>query len=199
MSLTHVRTDAADDLVEMAQEATAALEALLADATLAVRTLVSPAGHVSGRMVDREQRATHGLAWLATYTEAVRQLAAYSERMRDAGRLGELEALATRVGIGEYLAQAIGGIPISQGEIVRPADLGLTSAQVAARVPLRIEQLLADGNNAKNRARLVELMRGGSLVDHGLDDTLEAIREEMRKFTDSEVGPHAHGWHLSNR
>src|SRR5205823_5107144 len=37
------------------------------------------------------------------------------------------------------------------------------------------------------------------LVDHGLDDTLEAIREEMRKFTDSEVGPHAHGWHLSNR
>src|SRR5205807_1975143 len=144
MSLTRARSNAASaELVEMAQHATATLEALLADATLAVRALVSPAGHVSSRMVDREQRATHGLAWLATYVEAVRQLAAYAERMRDAGRLGELETLAVRVGIGEYLAQAIGGIPISQGEIVRPADLGLRSGQVAARVTSRTELLIA--------------------------------------------------------
>src|SRR6266487_2166019 len=201
MSLPDARTDTAADLVEMARDATAALEALLADATLAVRARVSPGGHVSSRILDREQRATHGLAWLATYVEAVRQLAAYAERMRDAGRLGELEALAVRVGVGEYLAQAIGGIPISQGEIVRPADLGLKAAQVAARVTPRIELLLADGNNPRNRARLVELMRGGGslVLDHGLDDTLEAIREEMRKFTESEVVPHAHAWHLSNR
>ncbi len=201
MSLTHARSDTAADPVEMAQDATAALEALLADATLAVRARVSPAGHVSSRILDREQRATHGLAWLATYVEAVRQLAAYAERMRDAGRLGELETLAVRVGVGEYLAQAIGGIPISQGEIVRPADLGLGSAQIAARVTPGIERWIASGNNAQNRARLVELMRGGGslVLDHGLDDTLEAIREEMRKFTESEVVPHAHGWHLSNR
>src|SRR5262249_59114792 len=61
------------DLVEMAREATAAIEALLADATLAVRAGVSPSGRVSSRMLDREQRATHGLAWLATYAEAIRQ------------------------------------------------------------------------------------------------------------------------------
>jgi (2S)-methylsuccinyl-CoA dehydrogenase len=201
MALTHARSDPAADAVDMAQEATAALEGLLADASLAVRALVSPAGQVSSRMVDREQRATHGLAWLATYAEAVRQLAAYAQRMRDAGRLAELEALAVRVGVGEYLAQAIGGIPISQGEIVRPADLGLNRAQVAVRATPAIELLIADGNNAQNRARLVELMRdGGSLVlDHGLDDTLAAIREEMRKFTESEVVPNAHAWHLANR
>jgi (2S)-methylsuccinyl-CoA dehydrogenase len=201
MALTHTRDDIAADLVEMAQDATAAIEALLADATLAVRTRVSPSGHVSSRLLDREQRATHGLAWLATYAEAIRQLAAYAERMHEAGRLRELEPLAVRIGIGEYLAQAVGGIPISQGEIVRPADLGLTSAQVAARLTPRLERLVADGNNAHNRARLVELMRsGGSLVlDRGLDDTLEAVREEMRKFTESEVVPHAHAWHLSNQ
>src|SRR5207237_5710530 len=79
------------------------------------------------------------------------------------------------------------------------AEFGLKSAQVAARVTPNIELLIASGNNAQNRARLVELMRGGSLVlDHGLDDTLEAIREEMRKFAESEVVPHAHQWHLSN-
>src|SRR5262249_61976151 len=101
---------------------------------------------------------------------------------------------------GEYLAQAMGGIAMRQGEMVRPADLGLTNSQVAARVTARVERVLADGNSAKHRARLVELMRGGgSLVDHGLDETLEAIREEMRKFTESEVVPHAHQWHLSNR
>jgi (2S)-methylsuccinyl-CoA dehydrogenase len=201
MALTHTRDDIAADLVEMAQDATAAIEALLADATLAVRTRVSPSGHVSSRLLDREQRATHGLAWLATYAEAIRQLAAYAERMHEVGRLRELEPLAVRIGIGEYLAQAVGGIPISQGEIVRPADLGLTSAQVAARLTPRLERLVADGNNAHNRARLVELMRsGGSLVlDRGLDDTLEAVREEMRKFTESEVVPHAHAWHLSNQ
>src|SRR5262245_37904926 len=104
MSLTQARTDAAADVVALAQDAAAAFEALLADATLAVRARVSPGGKVSSRMIDREQRATHGLAWFATYVEAVRQLAAYAERMHRTGRLGELEALAARAGIGEYLA-----------------------------------------------------------------------------------------------
>src|SRR5262249_46085634 len=103
MALTRTRDETPADLVEMAQDATAAIQALLADATLAVRARVSPSGHVSSRMLDREQRATHGLAWLATYAEAIRQLAAYAERMHEAGRLGELEALAARIGIGEYL------------------------------------------------------------------------------------------------
>src|SRR5207237_2875497 len=133
MSLTHARSATAADPVEMARDATATLEALLADATLAVRALVSPAGHVSSRIMDREQRATHGLAWLATYVEAVRQLATYSERMQARGGLGEIEELLIEIGIGEYLAQIQGGIPMSQGEIVRPLDLGLAAEAVAAR------------------------------------------------------------------
>ena len=32
----------------------------------------------------------------------------------------------------------------------------------------------------------------------GLDDTLETIRDEMRKFADDRVVPHAHGWHRRN-
>ena len=47
---------------------------------------------------------------------------------RPTRRLGEIEELLVRIGLGEYLAQMLGGIPISQGEIVRPADLGLTAA-----------------------------------------------------------------------
>ncbi len=44
-------------------------------------------GRQVSRLFDREQRATHGLAWLATYVEAVRQLAAYTERMVADGTL----------------------------------------------------------------------------------------------------------------
>ena len=40
----------------------------------------------SAKIFDREQRAAHGLAWLATYVEAVRQLTAYAERMTAQGR-----------------------------------------------------------------------------------------------------------------
>src|ERR1700751_1695261 len=113
-------------LLAMARQASAALETVLADAPAAVRARVSHDGRVSNRLVDREQRATHGLAWLATYVEAVRQLAAYGQRMHAAGRLGEIEELLVRIALGEYLAQVLGGIPMSQGEIVRPADLGLS-------------------------------------------------------------------------
>ena len=87
---------------------------------------VAADGRVSAKLVDREQRAAHGLAWFATYVEALRQLAAYAERMSEAGRFGELEELLVRIGFGEYLAQMLGGIPMSQGEMVRPADLGLS-------------------------------------------------------------------------
>jgi (2S)-methylsuccinyl-CoA dehydrogenase len=188
------------DLVAAAGAAAMAAQALLADAANAVRARLPP--DPQERQIDREQRATHGLAWLATYVEAVRQLAAYAERMQAAGRFGETEDLLVRIGLGEYLAQIAGGIPMSQGEIVRPADLGLSSSQVAARLPPGVEQLIAAGNTAANRARLIALMRvqhGATVGDCGLTDTLDAIRAEMRKFADSEVAPHAHDWHLANR
>ncbi|HYS49907.1 MAG TPA: acyl-CoA dehydrogenase family protein [Xanthobacteraceae bacterium] len=201
MPIAASRADPSRDLVASAQDAVSAVEALLADATIAVRRQVSTDGQVTSRLVDREQRATHGLAWLATYAQAVRQLAAYAERMRAGGRFGAIEELVVRIGLGEYLAQILGGIPMSQGEIVRPADLGLSLDQVAARVTPAIETLIASGNDAQTRARLVALLRdhhGITVGDCGLDDTLDAVREEMHKFAESEVKPHAHEWHLAN-
>src|SRR5436190_981573 len=140
LAATHPDTGA--DLNAQAREAVAAMDALLGDATRAVASRVAPEGRVAAKLLDREQRAAHGLAWFATYTEALRQLAAYAERMSAAGRLGELEELIVRVGLGEYLAQMLGGIPMSQGEIVRPGDLGLTLEQVRARVTAAVEDLI---------------------------------------------------------
>src|SRR5665213_3194765 len=192
---------AEQELVGLSREATAALDALLADAVIKVRERVVVEGHPIARLFDREQRATHGLSWLATYVEAVRQLAAYTERMIEAGVFGELEENLVRIGLGECIAQIIGGIPMSQGELVRPSDMGLTTAQVAARITPALESLVTTGNTPERRARLIELMRGGhgaTVGMPGLDETLISIREEMRKFADSEVIGNAQGWHRTN-
>jgi len=82
------RCGAAPRLVALAREATQAADALLAEATAAVQQRVTVDGCVVDGLLDREQRATHGLAWLATYVEAVRQLTAYAGRMQEAGLLG---------------------------------------------------------------------------------------------------------------
>ena len=134
MAQPNPMVDRGHDFIVMAREAVEAAAALLADASLSVRARVAVDRNIVERVFVREQRAAHGLAWFATYVEAIRQLVAYADRMNAADRLGEMEEATVRIGLGEYLAQLFGGIPISQGEIVRPADLGLSAAAVAARM-----------------------------------------------------------------
>src|SRR5690242_7706429 len=93
------------DLVSMADAAVEAMDGLLADAVAKLRGRVTVEGHVVNRLFDREQRATHGVAWLATYVEALRQLADYANRLGTTGHLGEIEELVVRIAFGEYLAQ----------------------------------------------------------------------------------------------
>ena len=194
-------TEKQPQVIAILGDAVTALEALLGDARRAVSERVTVEGRLMSRRFDSEQRATHGLAWLATYVEAVRQLAQYARTLGDAGAFGEIEELLVRIGAGEYLAQVLGGIPMSQGEIVRFADLGLEAAAVAARIDPAVEHLIATGNTPQRRARLVELMRqqhDATVGACGLDETLDSIREEMRKFADDRVAPFAQAWHLRN-
>jgi (2S)-methylsuccinyl-CoA dehydrogenase len=189
------------EVIPALADAVGAVEGLFAEARRAVADRVTIEGRTVARVFDREQRATHGLAWLATYMEAIRQLSAYAQRLSDNGSFGETEDLIVRIGAGEYLAQIFGGIPMSQGEIVRLSDLGLSPAAAAARMTPAVEHLIATGNTAPRRARLVELIRqhhDATVGACGLDDTLDSIREEMRKFADDRVAPYAQQWHLKN-
>jgi (2S)-methylsuccinyl-CoA dehydrogenase len=202
MPLAASSLSADSELIRTLDQAVGAVEVLFADARWAVAERVVVDGKANARALDREQRATHGLAWLATYMEALRQLAAYAHRLSAADNFGETEELLVRIGAGEYLAQIVGGIPMSQGEIVRLSDLGLPPAAVAARLNPAVEHLIAYGNTAQRRARLAELMRGqhdATVGCTGLDDTLDAIRDEMRKFADGQVVPYAQQWHLQNQ
>ena len=190
------------DLTSLAAEASGTLDLLLREAIAAVRADVTKDGKIASALIDQEQHAVHGLAWLATYIESIRELNNYATRLKGEGRFGETEELLVAIGIGEYCAQIFGGIPMNQGEIIRLSDLNLSDAQIAQRRTPVIEALIASGNTRENRARLVTLMRerqGAATVgDPGLDETLESIRDEMRKFAAAEVEPHAHEWHLKN-
>ncbi len=188
-------------LDDLAPRALNAVEALLARAASALRERVGISGRLSAERIEREQHAAHGLAWLATYVEAIKEMAVYARRMRAEGRLGEIEALLTRIGLGEYLAQIFGGIAMNQGEIVRLSDFALKAEDVAQLRNDAVETLIAEGNTVEARARLAALIaeaHEGAIGDPGLDETFAAVRHQMRRFADAEVAPHAQGWHRAN-
>ena len=178
-------------------------ETLFQEAVAAVRQKVLVDGRISSARLEAEQHAAHGLSWLATYVTALRELKAYGERLEAEGRYGAVEDYALRIGAGEYAAQIFGGIPMSQGEIIRLPALGLSQKAIAAAGAAAVDALIADGNTPENRARFVALFSqdqgAASIGDTGLDETLEAIRSEMRRFCAAEVTPHAHEWHLENK
>jgi (2S)-methylsuccinyl-CoA dehydrogenase len=193
---------ASPDIVALGRAAAEDVASLIAEVRRRLRARVSVDGRLSSELLEAEQHAAHGLAWLATYGEAIRELAAYAARQQRESRFGEIEELLVRVGIGEYLDQAFGGIAMSQGETVRLTAFGLASRDAARFRTEAIEALIADGNTPANRARLVAAMGGAQGIatvgDAGLDDTLEAIRAEMRRFAEAEVTSRAHQWHRAN-
>jgi (2S)-methylsuccinyl-CoA dehydrogenase len=188
------------DLVSLARDGAQAASDLVAEATRRVRQRVVDGGRISSAKLDAEQHATHALAWYATYAVALRELAAYGERLAADDCLGEVEELTVRIGMGEYLDQLFSGVPMSQLEFARPSDLGLPSREAIRFRTDAVETLIETGNTAENRARLAAILaeRGSTAAASGLDEDLEAVRGEMRRFAEREVEPHAHGWHLRN-
>jgi (2S)-methylsuccinyl-CoA dehydrogenase len=188
---------APDALLTLCSEAEQAAERYEIQAREAVRGLIAPGGKVDPHLLEREQFAAHGFAWIATYVAALRQMRQWGEALGARGAFGEREQLIVQVAYGEYLAQLAGGIAISQVEIVRPADLGIGAS--ALDTP-SVRALIA-ANTSAARLRLAALISDGLDTGDfgalGLDDeALDEVRRQFRRFVDSEVAPHAHGWHL---
>ncbi|MBC8021278.1 MAG: acyl-CoA dehydrogenase family protein [Methyloceanibacter sp.] len=184
-------------LVEAAESATTLRER----AVEAVVAKVASGGKIDAEALEREQHAAHGLAWIATYVEALRQLASYAGRLEGEGRFGEMERLLAQLGAAEYLSQLAGGVAMSQGETARLHELGIGDTIQAAFLTPSVRALI-EAATPEARARVVALIgdsRGtATFGDTGLDETLQAIRDEMRRFAEAEVIPHAQDWHLKD-
>jgi (2S)-methylsuccinyl-CoA dehydrogenase len=185
------------DLLSLTAAALPPVEALLEAARTGLRAAVDAGGKLSGAALEARQFESHALSWLATYVESLRQLRAWAGRLDAAGAFGEMEQLILQIGFGEYLAQIAGGIPMSQGETARLADLGLAWVPEGAAAAL-----IARGNTPAARTRLVALMRDNhgraTFGATGLDADLEMIRDQFRRYAEERVVPHAHGWHLKD-
>jgi (2S)-methylsuccinyl-CoA dehydrogenase len=185
------------DLIATVRDAVIAAEKLHAKAKAGVRRAVADAGGI-----DQAQHAAHGLAWLSTYVEALRQLLKWAERIQAAGKLGELERLLLRAGATEYANQIAFGIPMSQGEFVRPVDLGLQGEDIVAFVKHAAGPLQA-GFNSSVQARIAALIaehpNAVTFGEVGLDEEMTLVRDQFRKFVLDRVAPHAHEWHLKDQ
>ncbi len=191
-----------EDLPELLAPAADAATQLLELVRAGVWQLVEREGKPDAVLLEQEQHAAHGFAWLATYQQTLAELARHAASAREAGRFGEVEALLAQIAFAEYLHHMVGGIPMSQHEVFRPSDLGFRDSDIDACLNPQARRLMHLGNTPAARTRLAALMveRDGAATfgDSGLDETLEAMRDEMRRFTEAEVTPHAHEWHLQN-
>ena len=183
------------DLLELLDLAASRAQALVIELQAAVASRTTREGRIDRALLDGEQHGAHGLAWMAAYAETLRQTALWARAMTARGLFGEAEALPAQLLAYEYTSQILGGVPMNQGETFRTWDLGVPSLPMAPVVGR-----LAAGATQAVKSRIVELLdlaRGQpSLEASGLDETLEAIRNQFHTFAAEKIAPFAHGWHL---
>ena len=186
-------------LIERAREGVDAADRMLVAAKAGVRGKIAAAGGD----IDPVQHAAHGLAWLATTVEGLRQMVTWADHLTAESAFGEFEQLILAAAFAEYLAQIAGGIPMNQGEVARPDSMGILRADVRAFEDTgAVCDLIAAGSSDAVKARLAALIaaqpNATTFGKAGLDDIHGELVETMRRFSLAEVVPHAHEWHLKN-
>jgi len=170
------------------------LEALLKDSqTYRDATKSALGARLGNHSIDQEQRAAHGFAWVATSVAGLEAVKDWLE-LNNGGN--SLDQKVASLIYAETIGQLVGGLPMGQNEIFRPADLGLGEA---ARTLSAHCAALLDTDHAATRAAVAQALAEGHAPSESFQDAeLDAIRDQYRRFTDSEIIPHAHKWHLAN-
>ena len=192
------------NLLATIRQAAQDAEGYFLDLRKSVAAVVAPGGKVDRKKIDEEQRATHGLAWVLTYVETLKETANWAERINAEGRFGEIEQLLTQILFGEYLYQLGGGLPMTQLEIVRPSDMTADASVIQKLGTPAIITLITRGNTPAARMAAAKHIRGfldsqkATIEYTGLEETFEQIRDQFRAFGKAVVEPYAHEWHLKD-
>ncbi len=190
------------DLLSLTRQAVPAASAIYDIAKEKLKALLTDSGRISNALVEQNQTAAHGFAWLATYVEAMRQMQTWAEKLDALGQFNETEQLIHQIAFGEYLWQLYGGIPMNQGEMLRLQDMGVSQQEMGVLMTDAVMTLTQHANTQNARLRLVELMQEQAAETTvgkcGLDDELEMIREQFRRYSVDKVEPFAHEWHVND-
>ena len=170
---------------------------LLASGRRTVMALVSRDGAIRADLLEVHQAAAHGFAWQATYVEALRRLLAWGRQLDEAGSLTPVEAAMLRLGFAEYLQQLGGGIPMSQSELARPADLGVDADTVARFLGDPALTELTEPAALRSARQAVAAAAGEMRFgDVGIaDETIAAVRDQFLRYAAAEIAPFAQEWH----
>ncbi|KCZ84760.1 isobutyryl-CoA dehydrogenase [Hyphomonas adhaerens MHS-3] len=192
-----------DGLTATMRDALGALDTYAAAATSGARgELVGEDGRPDRKAFERHQHLAHGLSWLVTYVETLRQVTEWAARLEAEGKFTDVEALLSQILFSEYCAQIVGGIPMNQGETIRPHELGSLEASDTLFADPAIKKLITEGKTpasmAQAAALLPDALSRNTVEETGLDETMSMVREQFAKYAAERIKPHAHGWHLRN-
>ena len=191
-----------DNIIAKCQEAQQAVDAYYNVAKEQVSKLVLVDGKVSKELLNQEQHAAHGLAWIATYKETLREMLNWATNLESENRFTEYEKLILQFIFSEYLCQIKTGIPMSQLEVIRPKDLGLKNGLFNEIDNNSFNDLILNGNESKDRLELANIIResvsSNNFGSLGIDETSSMIRDQFNKFVEEHVTPYAHEWHLND-
>jgi len=191
-----------DNIIAKCQEAQQTVDAYYNVAKEQVSKLVLVDGKISKDHLNQEQHAAHGLAWIATYKETLREMLNWAKNLESENRFTEYEKLILQIIFSEYLCQIKTGIPMSQLEAIRPQDLGLKNGLFSEIDNSSFNDLILNGNETKDRLELANIVReslsSNNFGSLGLDETSSMIRDQFNKFVEEHVTPYAHEWHLKD-
>ena len=188
------------ELVPLLISAADAAQAFIAAARGPVKARIEgPHGRIDRRLADCEQHVVHGFGWFASYAELMREVAGWAAKLEADGAFTEVEALLAQLLFAEYGAQLRGGIPMSQGETIRPGDL---TDDLSALADPALDALIRQGGTQAVKTAIAQHLadtHGRAILENpGLDETYGMIRDQFFAFARDKVAPHAHKWHLED-
>ena len=156
-------------------------------------------GRLNSGLLEINQFKTHGFAWFETYRISLREMLNWYERLVSSNKSTELDSLVLAAAFAEYSNQMSTGIMMSQSEMIRPSDLGIEKNDFNFMYEQDVKEILDYGLTEDLKMTIVKFLDQGHFPSLGLaDETLEMIQDQFKKFTDEEIIPHAHEWHLKD-
>ena len=188
-----------DNLFLKCENSIKALNELVNKAEAHIKKKIHNKGSLDTKLLEKEQFICHGFAWLKTYNIALREMLNWAKELTAKKKIFETEKLILQSAFGEYLSQIIGGISMWQTEIVRAYDFGLTNQELDSFLIDDVNDLIKNGNTNEVKIQIAKLISDKNYGNIGLEDeTLEMIQDQFKKFSEEQVIPNAHEWHLKD-
>ena len=188
-----------NNIFQKCENSLKALNELVNKAKTSVKQKVIKDNSLDLNLLEKEQFICHGFAWLKTYNIALREMLNWAKKLDKNKKIFDIEKLILQSAFSEYLSQIIGGIPMWQSEIIRAHDFDIKEEDINLFLIEEIKELIKYGNTSDVKIQSAKLISDKNYGNVGLEDeTLQMIQDQFKKFSEEQVMPHAHEWHLKD-